>query len=73
MRARTQVENWTHVLVENGNEWPKDPDPTWNVTQCLHGWNYDRWLDIEEKALNLDLKIMIAGLSMPTLWSQSLT
>ena len=47
MRARTQVENWTHVLVENGNEWPKDPDPTWNVTQCLHGWNYDRYLELK--------------------------
>ena len=37
-----QVENWTQVLKENGNAWPEDPDPAWNVTKCLHGWNYDR-------------------------------
>ena len=37
-----QVENWTQVLKENGDKWPEDPDPAWNVTKCQHGWNYDR-------------------------------
>ena len=37
-----QVENWTQVLKENGDKWPEEPDPAWNVTKCLHGWNYDR-------------------------------
>jgi len=37
-----KVENWTQVLKDNGDKWPEEPDPAWNVTKCLHGWNYDR-------------------------------
>ena len=40
-----QVENWTQVLKDNGDKWPEEPDPAWNVTKCLHGWNYDRCLN----------------------------
>ena len=42
-----QVENWTQVLRDNGNEWPEEPDPEWNITTCLHGWNYDRLTNIK--------------------------
>ena len=42
MMMMLQVENWTQVLKDNGNMWPEDPDPAWNTTKCLHGWNYDR-------------------------------
>ena len=34
--------NFTEIYELNGQKWPADPDPDWNLTSCKEGWIYDR-------------------------------
>lgn len=34
--------NFTEVFIQNGKQWPDEPDPDWPEAKCRAGWSYDR-------------------------------
>eukprot|EP00090_Calanus_glacialis_P012639 TRINITY_DN21241_c0_g1_i1.p1 TRINITY_DN21241_c0_g1~~TRINITY_DN21241_c0_g1_i1.p1 ORF type:complete len:616 (-),score=86.58 TRINITY_DN21241_c0_g1_i1:500-2347(-) len=36
------VTDWSNVLMENNGEWPSNPNSSWEIVPCQHGWNYDQ-------------------------------
>ncbi len=33
--------NFTQIYIDNGNKWPRRPDPDWPTSNCKEGWDYD--------------------------------
>ena len=47
--------NWTEVRESNGGAWPGQPNTSWEVVDCRHGWNYDTSEFVSTLVTELDL------------------